>query len=131
MLHRRRQLRSGRSDGAAGAERLRRLPARRPRPQDGRRQRLEPPWPRARDRLYAGPDPHGRIPEGGRVTRTILITGAAGNIGGKLVAHFYLAGSFLLRLLDKRAEGVIVAAVFGVYADSWAQHFRGVDSVLH
>ena len=65
------------------------------------------------------------------MTRTILITGAAGNIGGKLVAHFKQAGTYELRLLDKRAEGDIVAADFGDYAESWAQHFRGVDTVLH
>ena len=64
VLHRRGQLRSRRGHGAAGQERLRRLPARRPRPAHGRRHRLEPPRPRPRHRLHAGADPHGRVSEG-------------------------------------------------------------------
>jgi len=65
------------------------------------------------------------------MTRTILITGAAGNVGAKLSAHFRSTGAYDLRRLDKRAEGDIVPADFGNYHQSWAGHFRGVDTVLH
>jgi nucleoside-diphosphate-sugar epimerase len=65
------------------------------------------------------------------VKRTVLITGAAGNIGAKLTAHFRQTGAYDLRLLDRRAGGDIIAADFGDYAESWAKHFRGVDTVLH
>ena len=44
------------------------------------------------------------------MTRTILITGAAGNIGAKITAHFRETTDHQLRLLDKRASGDILAA---------------------
>lgn len=65
------------------------------------------------------------------MTRTILITGAAGNIGGKLAAHFRQTRTYDLRLLDRRAEGDILPADFGVWDESWARHFEGVDTVIH
>lgn len=65
------------------------------------------------------------------MTRTILITGAAGNIGGKLTAHFKQTEQYALRLLDKRAQGDIIGADFGDYDQSWAKHFAGVDTVFH
>lgn len=65
------------------------------------------------------------------MTRTILITGAAGNIGAKLTAHFRSTGAYDLRLLDKAAGGDIIAADFGDYDDAWAWRFDGVDTVLH
>ena len=42
------------------------------------------------------------------MTRTVLITGAAGNIGGKITAHFRETGAYELRLLDQRADRVDV-----------------------
>ena len=63
--------------------------------------------------------------------QTVLITGAAGNIGGKLTAHFKATGAYDLRLLDRRAEGDIAAADFGDYDASWAKRFAGVDTVFH
>jgi uronate dehydrogenase len=63
--------------------------------------------------------------------RTILITGATGNIGAKLVAHFRRSGAYDLRLLDMRAGADIVAADFGTYEEGWARHFDGADTVLH
>ena len=65
------------------------------------------------------------------VTRTILITGAAGNIGAKLTAHFKTTGAYELRLLDLKGGGEIVAADLGVYDPAWAKLFEGVDTVLH
>jgi nucleoside-diphosphate-sugar epimerase len=63
--------------------------------------------------------------------RTLLITGAAGNIGSKLTAHFRSTGAYDLRLLDRAGGGDIVAADFGDWNDAWAQHFHGVDTVFH
>lgn len=65
------------------------------------------------------------------MTRTILITGAAGNIGGKLTAHFRTTGAYDLRLLDQKGGGDIVAADLGDYDEAWAGRFDGVDTVLH
>jgi uronate dehydrogenase len=65
------------------------------------------------------------------MTRTILITGAAGNIGAKITAHFRETSDHELRLLDKRASGDIVAADFGAWDEAWAKHFAGVDTVIH
>ncbi len=65
------------------------------------------------------------------MTRTILITGAAGNIGAKITAHFRQTTGYGLRLLDKAAGDGIVAADFGVWDDGWAKHFAGVDTVIH
>lgn len=64
------------------------------------------------------------------MTRTILITGAAGNIGTKITTHLQAAGHDL-RLLDKAGGEGIVAADFGEWSTDWAQHFAGVDTVIH
>jgi NAD+ dependent glucose-6-phosphate dehydrogenase len=58
----------------------------------------------------------------------LAITGVNGNLGGKLVAA--LRPDYTLRCLDVRGEGC-VAADLGDYADSWARHFEGADTVLH
>ena len=65
------------------------------------------------------------------MTRTILITGAAGNVGGKVAAHLRATAACDLRLLDLRGGDGIVAADFGEYDEGWAGHFDGVDTVLH
>ena len=65
------------------------------------------------------------------MTRTILITGAAGNIGAKITAHFRETADHELRLLDKSASGDITAADFGDWDETWAKHFAGVDTVIH
>ena len=65
------------------------------------------------------------------MTRTLLITGAAGNIGAKITAHFRATTDHQLRLLDRRASGDIVAADFGEWDEAWEQHFAGVDTVIH
>lgn len=64
------------------------------------------------------------------MSRTILITGAAGNIGGKVSAHLRAAG-YPLRRLDRVATDDIIAADFGVWDESWAAQFEGVDTVFH
>lgn len=63
--------------------------------------------------------------------RTILITGAAGNIGGKLTDHFRAAGSYDLRLIDQRAGEGVSAVDLGAWDESWPSLFAGVDTVIH
>jgi len=63
--------------------------------------------------------------------KTILITGAAGNLGGKLRRH--LEGRYALRLLDldPRGDGTIVRADLSTYDPRWADLFQGADVVVH
>jgi NAD+ dependent glucose-6-phosphate dehydrogenase len=65
------------------------------------------------------------------MTRTILITGAAGNIGGKITEHFRQTTDHVLRLLDRTPGDGIVAADFGLWDGAWSKHFAGVDTVIH
>ena len=62
--------------------------------------------------------------------RTILITGAAGNIGSKITSHLRAQG-YNLRLLDRVAAPGIEPADFGVWDEGWAARFAGVDTVIH
>jgi uronate dehydrogenase len=61
---------------------------------------------------------------------TVLITGASGNLGGKLRRH--LEGRYPLRLLDRDPAGdpAVLAADLSVWG-SWADAFAGVDVVVH
>ncbi|MCI0641780.1 MAG: NAD(P)-dependent oxidoreductase [Gemmataceae bacterium] len=63
--------------------------------------------------------------------RSILITGAAGNLGGKLRRHF--AGRFSLRLIDAQPRGDpdIVAANLATWDERWVSLFAGTDVVFH
>ena len=63
--------------------------------------------------------------------RVVLITGAAGNIGAKLAAHFAGTGAYDLRLVDHRPGDGIVAADLAIHDDGWARLFEGVDTVVH
>lgn len=65
------------------------------------------------------------------MTRKVMITGAAGNIGGKLAAHFGATGQYDLVLLDRRDGPGIVAADLSAYDETWARLFDGVDTVVH
>jgi uronate dehydrogenase len=65
------------------------------------------------------------------MARTVLITGAAGNIGGKLAAHYRQTGQYDLRLLDRVAGEGIVAADLAVWDEGWARQLAGVDTVIH
>ena len=62
--------------------------------------------------------------------RTVLITGAAGNIGAKVTAFLREKG-YDPRLLDRTAGPGIEIADFGQWDDAWAQRFAGVDTVIH
>jgi NAD(P)-dependent dehydrogenase (short-subunit alcohol dehydrogenase family) len=66
------------------------------------------------------------------MSRTVLITGAGGNIGSKLRAHFTALG-WTLRLLDidARGDAAIQAADLAEWDDSWVARFAGVDTVIH
>ena len=63
---------------------------------------------------------------------TVLITGAAGNIGSKLRAHFTALG-WSLRLLDADAHGdaAIQQADLTQWDAAWTEQFAGVDTVIH
>lgn len=61
----------------------------------------------------------------------ILITGAAGNLGGKLVAHWRKTSDHDLVLLDRRAEAGVHEADISVFDARWADLFKAVDVVIH
>ena len=64
-------------------------------------------------------------------TKTILITGAAGNLGSKLRRH--LEGRYPLRLLDIQPHGdpAITQADLSQWDPAWVSLFEGVDTVVH
>jgi uronate dehydrogenase len=63
--------------------------------------------------------------------RCVLITGAAGTLGGKLRQH--LSGRFDLRLLDRDARGDpdVVVADLATWDHAWVRLFEGADAVFH
>jgi NAD+ dependent glucose-6-phosphate dehydrogenase len=64
--------------------------------------------------------------------RTVLITGACGNIGSKLRAAW--SDIYDLVLIDRSAaedDPDIIAADLTVLDDDWITHFHGVDTVVH
>jgi NAD+ dependent glucose-6-phosphate dehydrogenase len=65
------------------------------------------------------------------MTRKILITGAAGNIGAKFTAHVAKTGAYELVRLDQKGGDGIVEADIAVWDKTWARLFKGVDTVLH
>jgi len=65
------------------------------------------------------------------MSKTVLITGAAGNLGLKLRQH--LQGRYALRLLDidRRGDDQIVQADLSQWDQQWSVHFQGVNVVVH
>lgn len=63
--------------------------------------------------------------------RRVLITGAAGNIGGKLISGF--EQKYDLTLLDKKRidHENFVKADLSSYDDNWVKHFEYVSTVIH
>jgi uronate dehydrogenase len=63
--------------------------------------------------------------------KTVLITGAAGNLGAKLRRH--LEGRYALRLLDlnPRGDAAILAADLSRWDPRWVDQFHGTDAVVH
>lgn len=59
----------------------------------------------------------------------VLITGAAGNLGAKLAAHW--RGRADLVLLDRVPGPDIVAADLSDWNGGWLSHFAGVDAVVN
>src|SRR5579884_3412043 len=66
-----------------------------------------------------------------RTIRTVLITGASGNLGAKVRRH--LQGRYELRLLDSdpRGDAAIRKADLSVWSAEWVEQFQGVDAVVH
>jgi uronate dehydrogenase len=64
-------------------------------------------------------------------TSTVLITGAAGNLGGKLRRH--LEGRYPLRLLDldPRGDSAVTGADLSRWDERWRKMFEGADVVVH
>ena len=60
---------------------------------------------------------------------TFVLTGARGNLGGKLAAA--LSPTYQLRSLDLLGGEDCIAADLAVYDDSWTRHFEGAQTVLH
>lgn len=63
---------------------------------------------------------------------TVLITGARGNLGTKVRAHFAALG-WAIRLVDRTADGdpAITQADLSIWDDAWVALFAGVDAVVH
>jgi nucleoside-diphosphate-sugar epimerase len=64
--------------------------------------------------------------------RTVLITGASGNIGRKLRAAW--ADIYDLVLIDKNPtddDSDVIQADLSLLDDDWITHFHGVDTVVH
>jgi nucleoside-diphosphate-sugar epimerase len=64
--------------------------------------------------------------------RTVLITGASGNIGRKLRAAW--DGVYDLVLIDKAADpddSEVIVADLAEMDEGWLTHFHGVDTVVH
>lgn len=66
------------------------------------------------------------------MTKTVLITGACGNLGAKLRAHFAGLG-WTLRLLDLTDGGdaAVQAADLSEWDPAWVTQFEGADAVVH
>ncbi len=60
---------------------------------------------------------------------TLILTGARGNLGGKLAAA--LSPTYALRCLDLLGGDDCIAADLATYDDSWTRHFEGAQTVLH
>ncbi len=66
------------------------------------------------------------------MSKLVLITGAYGNIGRKVGAHFRALG-WQLRLLDTRPgdDPAAIQADLAEYDEGWTSQFAGVDGVIH
>ena len=65
--------------------------------------------------------------------KKVLITGTKGNLGDKIRRHLEAKGNYDLVLLSRnpRGDSAIIQADLSVYQESWAEHFSGVDAVVH
>jgi len=67
------------------------------------------------------------------MTKSILITGATGSIGGKLRKHFAARDGFDLRLLCLNPDNdpQVITADLTEYGSTWARQFEQIDVVIH
>lgn len=64
--------------------------------------------------------------------KTVLITGATGNIGLKVRAHFSTLGWNQVAIdKSQRANSEIIRADISKYDKTWSRHFENVDAVVH
>jgi nucleoside-diphosphate-sugar epimerase len=63
--------------------------------------------------------------------KTILITGAAGNLGGKLRQHWQPTYDLRLLDIDSRGDAAIVRADLSHWDLQWVEHFRDVNTIVH
>lgn len=65
--------------------------------------------------------------------RSVLITGASGNIGIKLRQHFARSGRYRLTLLcrNPEADPEVETVDLAHYDDGWTRRFEGIDTVVH
>src|SRR5262249_8820773 len=64
--------------------------------------------------------------------RSVLITGACGNLGRKLRAAWTdLYDLVLIDKADDETDPEVIAADLAVLDDDWITHFHGVDTVVH
>jgi len=66
--------------------------------------------------------------------KKVLITGAKGNLGDKIRQHLDTAQeNYELVLIDRHEQGdsAIIQADLSIYDEAWAQHFAGIDAVVH
>lgn len=64
-----------------------------------------------------------------KLPRRVVITGAAGNLGGKLAAH--LDGRTELVLLDRAASTCIAQVDLAQWDERWTNLFRDAEAVVH
>lgn len=76
-------------------------------------------------------EPNHQATPHARAVRTVLITGASGNLGAKLRNH--LQGRYQLRLLDRnpRGDSAVHSVDLSIWDTQWVEQFRGVDVVVH
>lgn len=67
------------------------------------------------------------------MTRRVVITGAAGNVGAKLRAHLEAQGGYDLRLIDRdpRGDATIKQADLSIPDRAWSDLLAGADAVVH
>src|SRR6266852_2335350 len=63
--------------------------------------------------------------------KTILIAGAAGNLGSKLWQHWQASHDLRFLDIDPRGEAAIVRADHARWDPDWVERFREVDTVVH
>jgi NAD(P)-dependent dehydrogenase (short-subunit alcohol dehydrogenase family) len=69
--------------------------------------------------------------EGDDEPRTVLITGACGNLGRKLRAAWADVYDLILLDADPGDDEEVFKVDLGVFDEEWITHFHGVDTVVH